>query len=362
MRSRVKTPFICLSILLVFSVGWNGSAGRLVAPLSMSLEGSRLFVSDGAAGVHVFDISDLAHPRHTLTIPLQGNRGAVAYGDVLYANDFDAIYAMRVASESYEILATIKQPRQEPRAIDGPVVERDNGGFGCACHTSTMSYDAAPAPAGGGVSSYATFVTVDTYLYFLDYTSIVTVDVSTPEAPKELSRTSISWTAETLFPSQSHLFVGGTQGMYIFDRARPDHPAQVGKIEHARACDPVVVEGETAYVTLRSGNNCGATPDELMAVDVAEPSSPHVIAHRPTKTPYGLAVGGELLYVSNGDHGFELVDVSDPADPVRRAAWSNAPTRDFIWSGDVLFVLSNRDLKIYNVSDPQNPTVIGAID
>lgn len=363
MTSRIKTSTICLSILLLFSIGWNGSDPGLRYPLSMSIAGTRLYVSDAVAGVHVYDVSNARSPRHMLTIPLRGNRGAVAQGDVLYANDFDAIYALRVATESYEVLKTIKQPRQEVPIMDGPPIDDGGSGFACACQTnSTMRPVSAPTPSGGGVSSYATFVTVDSYLYYLDHGAIVTMDISTPADPVQLSTTAVAWSAETLFPSDSHLFVGGSLGMYVFDRKDPKRPVEVGKVEHARACDPVVVSGEMAFVTLRSGAECGTTLDELMSVDISNPSSPHVVARRPTATPYGLAVTDGLLYVSNGNSGFELVDVSDPSDPVRKNVWHGMATRDFIWSGDVLYVLGTDDLKIYDVRVPENPVLLSTVN
>ena len=150
--------------------------------------------------------------------------------------------------------------------------------------------------------------------------------------------------------------------MYIFDRTDPLAPLQVGQVEHARACDPVVVSGSTAYVTLRGGSQCGAAPDELLCVNIEEPWDPRVVAVKPLATPWGLVVREPHLFVSNGESGYSLLDVSRPEAPSPTAVWTDWATRDFIWSGDTLFVLGTRDLRIFDVRDPSHPVLLSRIE
>jgi hypothetical protein len=219
----------------------------------------------------------------------------------------------------------------------------------------------ADGPAGAG-SSYATFAVVDDYLYYIDYASIVTFDIEEPENPKELSRTRTGWSIETIHPADDLLFVGGTRGMYIFDRKKPWEPKEIGHIDHFRACDPVVVSGPVAYVTLRGGNQCGESRDVLLCVDIEDPTNPVVIGEKEVETPYGLTVRAPFLYVSTGQGGYKLFDVAMPNDPGVIGGWDDWPTKDFIWSGDVLFVLGVDDLRIFDVSNPAKPVLLATIE
>ncbi|MBK8279937.1 MAG: hypothetical protein IPK94_07395 [Saprospiraceae bacterium] len=50
---------------------------------------------------------------------------------------------------------------------------------------------------------------------------------------------------------------------------------------HARACDPVYVEGDIAYITLRNGTRCENFTNELDVVDITNITSPRLIKNTP---------------------------------------------------------------------------------
>ena len=62
---------------------------------------------------------------------------------------------------------------------------------------------------------------------------------------------------ETLFPFHENLLVGGANGMTIVNIDNPLAPVEKGSIQHIKSCDPVVASGNTAYVTLWNGSECG---------------------------------------------------------------------------------------------------------
>ena len=149
--------------------------------------------------------------------------------------------------------------------------------------------------------------------------------------------------------------------MYVFDRTDPGHPVQIARLQHARACDPVVVSGSTAYVTLRGSSACGNSPDELLCVSIKDPAHPKVVGEKLLTTPHGLAVQNRRIYVSHGTGGYSLLNVSDPVSPAIEKTWSTEATRDFIWSGHTLFVLNERNVSIYDVSDPLDPKLLSRV-
>ena len=51
--------------------------------------------------------------------------------------------------------------------------------------------------------------------------------------------------------------------MYIYDNSNPHNPTYMSQFEHAEVCDPVFIEGNFAYVTLRSGSRCNGFQNQL---------------------------------------------------------------------------------------------------
>ncbi len=65
---------------------------------------------------------------------------------------------------------------------------------------------------------------------------------------------------ETIFISDEHMYVGTSNGMHILSLEEPSVPILLSTYQHITACDPVVVDGNKAYVTLRSGI-CAGVPE-----------------------------------------------------------------------------------------------------
>ena len=360
MNRTPRTWLIVAVLLSLFSFGFNDPdpPRGLVSPVNMTVDNNRLFVSDRVTGLHVFNIADPVEPVFQMRIPLRSNHGTAVRGDIVYTNDGGSLLAIRVTGDSYEV---VKEIKREPLFFEGSAPPIDDGGsyFACACVTHQASVTAPSAPAGGG-SSFDTFAAIDDYLYYIDGGGLVTADISIPEDPQKLSRVYVG-DIETLYPTDQYLFIGGMRGMKILDRSDPAMPSVVGGVAHFRACDPVVVKDQIAFVTLRGGNQCGAAPDVLLCVDVADPYNPTVVGEKPMETPYGLAIDRTLLYVSSGKKGFELLDVGDPSDPVRVQAWQDRPTRDFVWQGSLLYTLTFDGLLIFDVSNPKMPVLLSEI-
>lgn len=358
---RLVSPLLLVVFFSLLSAGWRStppqepaSPDSLLYPVSMTLAGDRLLVSDSYTGLHVYDVSNLTAPTKVIRIPLHYNQSSAVKDDIIYTNSIDQLQAIRVTGSTYQVVAKIGS---EYRPIDDMPMDRTPGGYGCACNNSI---DAVPTSSPSGSSSFATFAMVDDYLYRVMDGTMHVYDVTTAAKPKELSTVRIGWDVQTLQPSQTMLFLGGFRGMYIYDRSDPKHPKAIGQIQHTTACDPVVVNGSVAFITLRQ-TGCGGAADELMCVSIKDPRTPRILGEKPLATPYGLAVQNQQLYVSHGEGGYSLMDVSQPTEPSVQATWVGSPARDFIWSGNTLFVLGDHNVSIYDVSDPLTPRLLSKV-
>ena len=102
----------------------------------------------------------------------------------------------------------------------------------------------------------ARFALQNDFLYAVDEWEINVFDITNGSDPSLENRVNIGWGVETIFPYKEHLFIGSESGMFIFDNSNPRLPVYQSSFMHMTACDPVVVNDDYAFVTLRSGNQC----------------------------------------------------------------------------------------------------------
>lgn len=102
---------------------------------------------------------------------------------------------------------------------------------------------------------------------------------------------------ETLFLRSPYLFIGASTGMFVINASDSFQPVYVSGFSHATACDPVVVENQTAYITVRGGSTCGAIQDQINVINVSQINQPTLISTYLLSQPYGLGVKNQTLYV-----------------------------------------------------------------
>jgi hypothetical protein len=164
----------------------------------------------------------------------------------------------------------------------------------------------------GTGGSLARFALHGDHLYALGRSHLEIFDLRDGLHPQRLGSRFIGYDVETLFRDGNRLFVGARNGMYIFDVSVPELPRQLAFTGHLYSCDPVVVRGNTAFVTLRQGSACRGGANELRVYDVSDPTQPEQIAAYPMQNPWGLGVDGDWLFVADGKAGLKVFDARDP--------------------------------------------------
>lgn len=187
----------------------------------------------------------------------------------------------------------------------------DEGGF---------SDGGAEFAGGDNVSqggSYARFTVVGEYLYIVNDFSLIPVSIADLSAPVPQETIDLGIGIETIFPYGDNLFIGSSSAVYIFDISNPSHPILLSVYEHSTGCDPVVVEGNYAYVTLREGVSCGnwVNVNVLEVVNIANLQSPQQVNSIWMDQPKGLGLGCDnKLFVCDA-YGLVQFDLTDPAFP-----------------------------------------------
>ncbi len=368
MANRKKNKIRSISYYLfsfffiaLFSLGFNNDKNNPYFKefQNIYLYDSLLLISDISSGIHIYSVSDPSHPKFKKTIYLLGNAGIAMKKDIIFANSYESLLSFKLNKDfSYDTLSVIKNSPYYNGLYEEPRIY-NSGGFSCG--SSPVVSGSVDECSNGTGGSYALFAVIDSFLYYIDNSSLITLDISKNDTLIKLSETYLDWNIETLFPTEKYLYVGGRAGMYILDRTDPIYPKKIGTLQHFTAYDPVVVNNDIAYVTLRAGNWGGDAKDVLLIVNVENPTNSFVIDEISTFTPYGLSIQDTLLYVSNGSNGFSLYTVSDPNNISRLAYWNSPSTKDFIWKGNILYTMAFKNIIIYDVEIPTSPEILSTI-
>lgn len=231
--------------------------------------------------------------------------------------------------------------------------------FGC-----DDSNDAsAPIETSGQGGSLARFTIVDNQLYVVNDEELITFDISDPSKVEKASQQNIGFGIETIFPFRDNLFIGSESAMYIYDITDPLTPEQVSIYPHITNCDPVVVQGNFAYSTLRGSANCRfGGQDRVEIVNIEDLFNPvQVSIFQDVITPYGLGIKDNILYVCQGDFGLKLIDVEDPERPESLFTLDVSST-DVIVDGGRLILTGSEGIYQYDISVPDTRRLLSKID
>jgi hypothetical protein len=228
--------------------------------------------------------------------------------------------------------------------------------------------DASPASNGGGSAtgtggSMARFTVYDNFLYAIDKYMLRLFNITDGGNPQKQGEFYVGWNIETLFPYNDKLFVGSTTGMYIYSLTDPSNPQFISTFWHATGCDPVVVEDNLAYVTLRAGNLCGNNLSQLDVIDISDITTPKLLKEYSMEEPYGLGVDNHILFICDGEAGLKIYDASDPLviDDHKIVQYSGINAWDVIPLGEVLLMIGTDGLYQYDYSDLQHIKQISVI-
>lgn len=351
-----------------------------------------LLINEMALGLHVYDISERSNPIEIAFYNIPGNFDMAIKDDVLFVDNVIDLLAVDITDVRnpsilyrYENFKDTWEPedqryhaynirsnRVEVVDCSDPNFGRNNfwrGGVFLADAESLDFNNSADviAPGADGNSdsgiggSFARFTIAMDYLYTVDDYSLNVWSFKGNELIKE-NTNNLGWGIETIFPYEDKFFIGSSAGMFIFDNSNPTSPVLLSTFEHARACDPVVVSNNTAYVTLRNGSECQGFVNQLDVIDVTSLTNPRIIKSYAMTNPHGLSVNGDRLYLGEGQYGFRILDVSDPYNVERLVHFEDLPTYDIISLSDSdIFIIGDDGFYLMDASNLKDIKILSHI-
>ncbi len=229
------------------------------------------------------------------------------------------------------------------------------------CDASSDKSAVMPAIGVGG--SMARFAISENTLYIVSNKDLHVFDITNGSVPVKKTVKNMDFGIETIFPYQNHLFIGANNGLYIYDNSNPLNPVLLTRYNHVLSCDPVVVQGDYAYVTLRGGSTCRSWngPSSLDIIDIKNPSAPVLKSSFNLKEPYGLGVVGKKLFVCEGDNGLTLLNIAKPDSVYVLKRFTDIAAYDVIPIGNRLIVTGKQGLYQYLLGQDENMELLSKI-
>jgi len=360
----------------VYSNIKSNAPREIQSPGKIFLYGNYIFLNEIDKGVHVIDNSNPASPVEKAFIDIPGNLDIAVKGNTLYADLYTDLVVVDISDPQHakfvKYLPNLFPERNYTNGFVGDntriivgwikkdttvkLLQPSRNYLPYAAYSqSTGAPVPAAAPSIPGISgSMARFTIINDYLYSVNQNMLGSFDISNTNDPRTVASRNVGWNIETIYPVKDKLFIGSMSGMFIFDIANPSSPTQVGQFTHARTCDPVIADNESAYVTLYDGSPCGGFTNQLDVVNVSNLSAPTLIKTYPMTNPHGLAKDGNRLFICDGKDGLKMYDASDPANIVLKKHITGLETYDTIAWNENLVVVARDGLYQFDYSDPND--------
>jgi hypothetical protein len=323
-------------------------AQTLINPGKIFVQDAFLFVNEVGKGVHIFDNKNPASPHVLAFLRVPGNYDIAFECGNLYLdsgsdllvfdmsrpespqlihrvrNAFPAILEYRgyVADPSKGIVTEwVRDVVSEPYScdMDIPALWEQNQVSAEEASNPSLSAGRTINPAAAGkAGSMSRFIALNDHLYIVSPSEMNVFSLQNCQAPAKVSSFSVSFSgsvAEMVSTLNNYLLVGTNLGVQFWDASQPAAPSYLTEYQHVQACDPVVGQGDYAYVTLRNGDDQGCGPNftnELLILDISNIHAPVAVGQVNLSNPHGLGIEGANLFVADGAAGLKWLDASNP--------------------------------------------------
>lgn len=375
----------------------SATARDLEKPGKIYIKGNFLFINELKKGIHIIDNTNAKAPLNIAFIEILGNVDMAVQDNILYADSYTDMVAIdindpRNIKELGRVSDVFKSGTIDgitwyynvdlKKIVDGewkkttvsqeiscdlqPIYYPYWSYYPYALDKSfSTSFTQNGSSVTGKGGSMARFTISNNLLYAVSSEDMKLFGLKNPAQPTMETTVKLGFGIETIFPYKDNLFIGTTTGLQIWSNKDPYNPKFLSRLEHARACDPVVVQNDMAYVTLRSVNvfgACGpAINNQLDVIDVTVPTSPVLKKTFAMENPYGLGIDNASLFICEGNKGLKSFDASNPLDIKLQQHFKDINAFDVIPLNNILMVIGKEGLYQYDYTDKTNLKLLSVI-
>jgi len=294
---------------------------------AVDVSGSYAYLGAGGAGMRIVDVSNPARPVEVDVVNTPGAaQGVTIAGNFAYVADGDE--GLRIIDVHDPLNAVLM------------------GGISFGSTFVSEAYDVAVsgsyAYVGVGGSSY------------ISQNGIRVVDVSNPLSPLQVGSCHEPGYAYDVAISGQYVYASSPfLALESINVESPSNPTPASYYSDPGIISDIVVEGDYAYV---------ASGDRFRIVDVSDPAIPEEVGQDQQVTTYYLDVEGDYAYLSEGKGGFLVMDISNPSAPQPLGnCFGGYYVKKIAVIGNYAYI-ADAILRINDISDPNNPSLIGSCD
>jgi hypothetical protein len=368
---------------------------QLENPGKIYFKDNLLYINEINEGIHVINNVDPAAPQIIAFIEIPGNYDIAIRGNILFADSYIDLVAMDITDPNNPVevdrledafpnvlppmdrvlpvvdldftkgVVVSWEEKEHTETIErGGSYNKDFVTFDAMGVARFASQEVSFNSTSTGISgSMARFTIYDDYMYSVHNNALKLFNIATIPGISAANSIALDRVVETIFPYDSKLFLGTTTGMLVYGLTNPGNPVFISAFDHINSCDPVVVQGDYAYVTLRSGNECFGFTNQLDVVDISSIENPFLVKTYPMYNPHGLGIDNNVLFICDGDAGLKVYDAADPME-IHLNQLEHFPgikTFDVIPLGGVLMLIGADGLYQYDYTDLSNLVLLSTI-
>ncbi|MFV9552498.1 LVIVD repeat-containing protein [Algibacter sp. PT7-4] len=333
-----------------------------------------IFVGDKDSGIHIIDNTNPEIPKTIAFIEIPGNEDISVKDNFLYADSATDLVVFNISDINnvtfVERLEDVFSVYDYAIPVEAETVEygnfdrdeeiivgwtvsterRKKSNTNLALDDGFVPISNAESVTGVG-GSLARFQIVENYLYAVGNYEMTIFNIQNLSEPVIEGTQYAGWNIETMFQADGYLYLGSTNGMYIYNLVNPSAPEYVSEFTHWEGCDPVVVNGNYAYLTLRGGNLCGQLESVLEVIDISDKANPTLATRYNLENPYGLGIKSNMLYVCDGVAGLKLFEIETPKDLKLVNTLKNIQAKDVIPLEDKLIMIGGNTIYQYQYNE-----------
>jgi hypothetical protein len=136
--------------------------------------------------------------------------------------------------------------------------------------------------------------------------------------------------------------------LIVVDAHDPESPFVVATLPMESPLD-IALADSYAYVIC---------PLELVVVDIRDPTSPHIVGGVYVDHGDGIDLEGSYAYVSEHEGSLQIIDISNPINPVQVGTVNCGFIYDFRVEKGIAYILEGWRLEIVDVTDPNDPVIL----
>ncbi len=239
-------------------------------------------------------------------------------------------------------------------------------GLGNKVQIASFSNPATPVKIGSVILSDVVEALVRTsiggnqYIVATGGSKMWLINVQNPTTPSLVSTVDVApgTTCEGIATSGTYAYVAaGGAGFKVYSISNPAIPTLAASIDSLAYCESVVISSPYAYVAAGSRSHI---------VNISTPTAP---VYTGTILGYGgyhqyMNVRSGYAYVCNYDAGLQVINVSNPANPVNVLEISGMQRiASIVFDGNYAYAaIGDSGMKIFNVTNPAAPAAVSRIN